>query len=652
MLSLFPHLRKARPHVIASCLTLCLVLLLVAGCATPAPASPTATSVPIVAAATNTAPAPIATQAPAASPTTAAAQPTATVKATGVKALTFNNSAWHYDAVNDVYWQIGVQYCATPETTDYETLGIYVPGVYMTATANGDGTYTAKMNAQGAINGFTAKTDPMVFPVNTPGYSAQKAPTAYSYNEVSSYLKAGFIYVAAGMRGRDNGYDASGKLAYSGGAPWGVTDFKASVRFIRYNKDELPGDTQSIFAFGMSGGGAQTAVIGASGDSKLYFPYLESIGAAMYDANGQYISDAIAGAMAWCPITSLDYADAAYEWNMGQYASTGTRADGTFTSVLSKDLAKAYAEYINQLGLKDENGNVLVLQESASGIYAAGSYYDYLVKTVETSLNNFLADTTFPYTATSGGFPGGGTPRGTPPAGAMPPGGTPPAGAVPGGNTPSAATSTTYQNVQEYINALNKDGQWVTYDAATNTAKVTSLAGFVNSQKNPSKGVVAFDDLNRSQAENNVFGNEASESLHFDPVLAGLLAKNQAKYATYSNWDASYVNAYATDLKAVDKLGNSIQYRMNMYNPMYYLLPYYEGYQTSTVAKYWRINTGIKQGDTATTVEMNLALALENYAGVQDVEFTTVWGQGHTTAERSGNSTDNFIAWVTQVVKK
>ena len=42
-------------------------------------------------------------------------------------------------------------------------------------------------------------------------------------------------------------------------------------------------------------------------------------------------------------------------------------------------------------------------------------------------------------------------------------------------------------------------------------AKITDLAGFVNNQKNPSKSVAAFDDLNRSQAENNVFGNDESD---------------------------------------------------------------------------------------------------------------------------------------------
>jgi len=644
---------------------LLIVAGLVAGCAGATTPTAAPTKVPVAAP----------TQAPAVTPTTAAAQPIATAAATVAKAtamstqidttkddayaevLTFNSKAWNYDAANDVYWQIGIKYAAKPETTDYETLGIYVPGAYLTATANSDGTYTAKINEAGTINGFTAKTAPMVFPVNTPGYSAQKAPTAYSYDELSSYLKAGFIYVYPGMRGRDNGYDANNKLIYSGGAPWGVTDLKAAVRFVRYNKDVLPGDTASIFVFGMSGGGAQTSVMGASGDSPLYYPYLESIGAAMYDANGQYISDAVTGAMAWCPITSLDYADEAYEWNMGQYASTGTRVDGTFTSVLSKDLDSAYAEYINKLGIQDQNGNVLVLEKSETGIYAAGSYYDYVVATAQESLNNFLADTTFPYTQTVGGFGGGFPGGGTPPDGGMPQGGTPPtgtlpAGGMPGGNGSATQTSTTYATVQDYIADLNKDTQWVTYDAATNTAKVTSLAGFVNSQKNPSKNVGAFDGLDRSAGENNVFGNDESDSLHFDSVLADLLAKNQAKYATYSDWNASYVDSYASDLKAIDKLGNGIPYRMNMYNPMYYLMKYYDGYKTSTPAPYWRIRTGIEQGDTATTVEMNLVLALDGYDGVKSVDFATVWNQAHVKAERTGDSTNNFIAWVTQIVKR
>jgi len=243
--------------------------------------------------------------------------------------LTFNNSAWNYDKTKDVYWQIKVGYCSNPETTDYETMGIYVPGVYMNGTTKGDGTYTCTINTENKVNNYTAKTAPIVFPVNTPGYSSQAAPTSYSYNDISSYIKAGFIYVDAGMRGRDNGYDENGNLTYSGGAPWGVTDLKATVRYYRFNQNILPGNTDYIYTFGHSGGGAQSSLMGATGNSELYYKYLESIGAAMYDTNSNYISDAIRNAMCWCPITSLDYADEAYEWNMGQYSSSGTHPNNT-----------------------------------------------------------------------------------------------------------------------------------------------------------------------------------------------------------------------------------------------------------------------------------------------------------------------------------
>lgn len=99
-------------------------------------------------------------------------------------------------------------------------------------------------------------------------------------------------------------------------------------------------------------------------------------------------------------------------------------------------------------------------------------------------------------------------------------------------------------------------------------------------------------------------------------------------------------------MERTDALGNSVEYRVNMYNPLYYLCDYYEGAGSSSVAKYWRIRTGINQGDTALSTEVNLALALENTGA--DVDFETVWGQGHVEAERTGDSTTNFIDWVNE----
>ena len=88
-----------------------------------------------------------------------------------------------------------------------------------------------------------------------------------------------------------------------------------------------------------------------------------------------------------------------------------------------------------------------------------------------------------------------------------------------------------------------------------------------------------------------------------------------------------------------------------MYTPLYYLLESSDGYGTSTVAKYWRIRSGINQGDCALSTEMNLALALSSNSTVNSVDFETVWGQGHTQAERSGSSTENFISWIESCTK-
>lgn len=516
--------------------------------------------------------------------------------------LTFANNKWKYDAPHDVWYQIGVSYCANPASNN-QTMGIYVPGKYMTGKRHG-ANYTCTPTEAG-------RKAAIVCPVNTPGYSSQSAPKVYSYTTIKKYMNAGLIYVAAGMRGRETG------------APWGVTDLKAAIRYYRFNKDKLPGDTNQIYTFGHSGGGAQSSLMGTTGDSPLYYKYLENIGAAMTDKDGRFISDSIAGAMCWCPITSLDEADEAYEWNMGQFSNDGVRKAGTYTAKLSRGMAEQYPQYINQLGLEDENGTPLKLKKSAKGIYLSGSYYDYLLRAIQTSLNNFLSDTTFPYTENTD-FMAGMDNLGA-------------AGKIAQSAMKATGTAKTYQTVEDYFKELNKDGTWVKYDKAANTAKVLSLEGFVKACKPATKNIGAFDDLDKSQAENQVFG--CGDKRHFDPILANLVKGSE------------YESSYAEDLKKKDNLGTDLQTRMNMYNPMFYVAKSYSGYKTSRVAPHWRIHTGIEQGDTALCTELNLATALKQLDGVKDVDFTTVWGVGHTMAERKGNATDNFIQWVQQCVK-
>ena len=392
--------------------------------------------------------------------------------------------------------------------------------------------------------------------------------------------------------------------------------------------------------FGMSGGGAQSAIMGATGDSELYEPYLEEIGAV------QGVSDAVAGSMDWCPITNLDTADEAYEWMMGANRS-GLSDD---EQAISDALAEAYAEYVNAAGIKDENGNVLTLEESDDGIYQAGSYYDYMKATIEDSLNHFLEDTEFPYDASSssaGGMMGGG-----PGGGGIPEGDSGSSNDMANAEASDDITRTessesglsldgTYETAQDYIDALNADGEWVTYDADSNTVTITSIEDFVSALKGASKNLGAFDQLDAGQGENTLFGYGDGEGAHFDSTLASIL----------KDLGSDYASDYEADLAKEDSCGNTVDTRLNMYTPLYYLLESQEGYGTSTVAKYWRIRTGIEQGDCALSTEMNIALALQNYDGVESVDFETVWGQGHTQAERTGNASDNFIAWVKECTK-
>ena len=478
--------------------------------------------------------------------------------------LILDKDNWSYDSTNGVYYQVGVIYCKYPASNTHNILGIYVPGNYMSCSTSTADKYSCSINTRGKAGSYTASTAPIVMPINTAGYSAQKGPTSYSYNGLGDYLSTGLIYVYAGCRGRHEGE------SYNSGAPWGITDLKAAIRFIRYNKDLIPGDMNSIFSFGHSGGGAQSCLLGITGDSNLFINYLNNIGAAMKYDNGTTISDSIKGSQCWCPITNLDTADMAYEWNLGQYSTSGTRTIGTFTKKLSDDLSTNYVDYINRLKLKDEKGNVLLLSTTQAN---SGLYYDYIKSVIQTSLNNFLSDTIFPYTQSSnekqdGGFAGGES--GTPPGGEPPSGEGPPSG--------TRILSTSYDTVLDYIQYLNSDETWVNYDISSNTATITSIGSFVNKCKNPTKDVGAFDSLSKGQAENKLFGiSSTTNTAHFDTYMSQLLNDKDSDYISLSNYNSNYKTSYKDEIQNLkDALGNSIEHRANMYNPMYYICVFIE----------------------------------------------------------------------------
>ncbi|MBG0854479.1 Tat pathway signal sequence domain protein [Streptomyces spinoverrucosus] len=171
-------------------------------------------------------------------------------------------------------------------------------------------------------------------------------------------LAAGYVVVEPGARGRTL-KNAEGE--YYGTAPAAIVDLKAAVRYVRANKGRIPGNTDRIVSSGTSAGGALSSLLGASGDSRLYDKYLKELGAA--DA-----SDAIFATGAWCPITDLEHADGAYEWNWGTNTlGGGSQVDQT----VSKELKAQFAEYQAALKLRGLNG---------FGLLTARNYDEYLVR--------------------------------------------------------------------------------------------------------------------------------------------------------------------------------------------------------------------------------------------------------------------------------
>ena len=213
-------------------------------------------------------------------------------------------------------------------------------------------------------------------------------------DKIGAILSRNFVLVSYGGRSR-NGDPIDGK--YDGHSPGIVADTKAVIRYLRSNAEALPaGDVEKIIITGTSGGGALSTVIAASGDSLDYFESLYEIGAAGVEKNedGSYsssISDSVFAVIAYCPITDLGNADAAYEWTYRD--ARAALADIDFNDDPEKDpqiyysadaatvmpevsdvLAANYAAYVDGLGLKLDDGSDLTsanLKDAIVGLMEA-----------------------------------------------------------------------------------------------------------------------------------------------------------------------------------------------------------------------------------------------------------------------------------------
>lgn len=270
-----------------------------------------------------------------------------------------------------------IVYVKNPIDTAQQVMNIYVPQAYFEG---------------GALNGYTAETAPIFFPNQIGGYMPAKPATTSNnpmggkppigerpqgmpeggpmggggkkQSTVLVALSKGYVVASAGARGR---------IKSTGKAPAAIVDLKAAIRYLKFNDKKMPGNAQKIISNGTSAGGAMSSLLGATGDNADYEPYLKALGAAPG-------SDEIFGVSAYCPITNLDHADMAYEWqfygiNTYQKRSFGPGASNSATPgtlneqqiKVSSELKTLFPAYLNSLKLKDRGGKVVTLDQSGNG---------------------------------------------------------------------------------------------------------------------------------------------------------------------------------------------------------------------------------------------------------------------------------------------
>lgn len=399
-------------------------------------------------------------------------------------------------------------------------------------------------------------------------------------------LLHGYVVVSPGVRGREM-KDENGK--FIGVAPAMLCDLKAAVRYLRHNAERIPGDVRKIISNGTSAGGAASSLLGATGNHPDYEPYLEQMGAAKE-------RDDIFGASCYCPITNLDHADMAYEWEFagimdyhgqrieppapGETKPRITPIAGEMSREQrewSEELGKMFPEYVNSLDLRDESGRSLTLDADGNGTFkefvasvvAASAQKEIDLDQVgkenaETGKSDLSTDRTENRRRTQ--HPG------------MPP----------------------YADPMEQEWLTVKEGKVTDVDFSAYVRFRTRM-----------KQTPAFDNTSLGTPENELFGNADTQ------------------FRRFTEFSASHS-------KAGGEMAEEPQIRMM--NPMYYIED-----EKADKARHYRIRHGSVDRDTSLAISAMLALKLKNQ-GV-DTDLAYPWGLPHA----GDYDLEELFAWIDEI---
>ncbi|MBT2412460.1 hypothetical protein J7I94_18130 [Streptomyces sp. ISL-12] len=514
-------------------------------------------------------------------------------------ALDFDSAAYTTITVTvdgspmDVRWYKQICYVANPVAAAAQQPG--GPGGGSTTITDTACGYQS-MNVFVPERAFGDQRTPVYFAVNNSGWKASylrasvTAGASYTSatSNVGAALKAGYVFVDVANRSRGlAGADGSAP----GKAPAAVVDAKAAVRYLRLNDAAMPGSAERIVINGTSGGGALVSILGASGNSAEYDPYLAAIGAAGIDAKGRStLRDDVFAVNAYCPITDLGNADIAYEWLYNVLATRDATGSNPSPEA-AQEIASRFAAYEKSLGLRNPDGSRLT----------AATMLDTIKKEVIDSAETYLkAD----------------------PAHTIPP---------LGGTFQITSQGTT----KSYVN------DWIDIDAATGKVRsvdMTKYLAFVATQATlkttPAFDAVGVDGNTTSGTETDLFGPPSQKYLN---------------YTEYS-WDH---NDVAGDGSGLDDTGltwkqytakksTTVDDQVHLINPMDFI-----GTKADT-APNWYVRHGTRDRDTAFTVSVNLDRALAGDKQVENLNYQLAWNQPH-----AGNyDVPEAMAWIAEAVRK
>lgn len=467
------------------------------------------------------------------------------------------------------YYALDVVYCANPVAPEVQHMIIYAPEAYMTKQTDG----TIALNKDGKVTNsfgatYTADTAPIIYTNKSGGYTGGETQDA-----AIAYLKQGFVQVSAGARGKET-QDANGQ--FIGQFPLVVVDLKAGIRFLKANKDSVPGNPDRIISHGYSSGGAMSTMLGASGNAKLFDKYLKEMGAAE-------AGDDIFIALCYCPITNLDSSEAAFEWFQrankeytlfnamgGGTWKLGENALGGAHEAKMVDIMYAwYVDYVRSLGFDlGEDGR-------------SGTYYTGLVECYEKAIAEYLVRF-------------------------------------------DALDYTKHESTDAYLEYLRQEKSadtWLDWDKETKCAKIVGLDEMISSCFIRRKMCPSMDSYNYKSNENGAFVTPDGTRVHFSPLVRDTLGKLAAEYPYAAELYETYKNEVTPEAEAM----------LAIMSPVNYIIR--DGAEwKSTHAPYFRFRNGGNDADHGFPAAWLTHNALLSRTDVTS-EIAVVWERPHCAAE-------------------